>query len=184
MNAFTFIATAAAPSIQDAIQTNIDTLIDQLLALDETQDILMNVFGAPADDAGVLNMVAERKIIRFKLDALSDAMAQFIEPVFCMPEDLEPMGPTREEWEAELTQQESERAAWIFDELLTGQEYEAHLRMEDELEAQLLAWSDEAEDYAADQWDDELEASLQAYAALEMAPRTIYERAIWVESQF
>ena len=102
MNAFTNIATVAAPSIQEAIQTNIDTLIDQLISLDENQSILMDVFGAPADDAGVLIMNAERRNILFKLDALSDAMAQFIEPVFCMPEDLEPMGPTFAEWEAEL----------------------------------------------------------------------------------
>ena len=162
MNAFTQIATLAAPSIQEAIQTNIDTLIDQLLALDETQDILMNVFGAPADDAGVLNMVAERKIILAKMDALSDVMAQFVEPVFCMPEDLEPMGPTIEEWEAELAQQEAERGAWFdMDELMSGAEYEAHVRREEEFEA-----------------------ALEDYAAFETMSQSSCRRHIWPELPF
>lgn len=125
MNAFTPIAIVAAPLTEAAIQTQIDAFIDRLMEIDDFSDELSKQadLGSGWAEDGVQALTVERKHIRKQLDALSDAMAQFIEPVFCMPEDLEPM-------------------------------------------------------------EAELEASLQAYAALEMAPRSTHERAIWVEPQF
>lgn len=125
MNAFTHIAMVAAPLTEAAIQTQIDAFIDRLMEIDEFSDELNKQadLGSGWAEDGVQALTVERKHIRKQLDALSDAMAQFVEPVFCMPEDLEPM-------------------------------------------------------------EAELEASLQAYAALEMAPRSTHERAIWVEPQF